>query len=59
MQSVSSRFWTRVAVSISYDNNHYTKGKSPLMIIIITKGFVQGLEDLELKEQVETIQTTA
>ena len=26
MQSVSSRFWTRVAVSISYDNNHYTTG---------------------------------
>ena len=24
MQSVSSRIWTRVAVSISYDDNHYT-----------------------------------
>ena len=24
MQSVSSRFWTRVTVSISYDDNHYT-----------------------------------
>ena len=24
MQSVSSRTWTRVAVSISYDDNHYT-----------------------------------
>ena len=23
MQSVSSRIWTRVSVSISYDNNHY------------------------------------
>ena len=31
MQSVSSRIWTRVAVSISYDDNHYTIG-----IIIIT-----------------------
>ena len=28
MQSVSSRFWTRVAVSISYDDNHYTTGTS-------------------------------
>ena len=28
MQSVSSRIWTRVAVSISYDNNHYTMGTS-------------------------------
>ena len=24
MQSISSRIWTRVAVSISYDDNHYT-----------------------------------
>ena len=28
MQSVSSRIWTRVAVSISYDDNHYTTGTS-------------------------------
>ena len=26
MQSVSSRIWTRIAVSISYDVNHYTTG---------------------------------
>ena len=26
MQSVSSRIWTRVAVSISYDDNHFTTG---------------------------------
>ena len=28
MQSVSSRIWTRVAESISYDDNHYTSGTS-------------------------------
>ena len=28
MQSVSSRIWPRVAVSISYDDNHYTTGTS-------------------------------
>ena len=28
MQSILSRIWTRVAVSISYDNNHYTTGTS-------------------------------
>ena len=28
MQSVSSRIWTRVAMSISYDDNHYTTGTS-------------------------------
>ena len=28
MQSVSSRIWSRVAVSISYDDNHYTTSTS-------------------------------
>ena len=28
MQSVSSKIWTRVAVSISYDDNRYTTGAS-------------------------------
>ena len=28
MQSVSSRIWTRVAVSISYDDNQFTTGIS-------------------------------
>ena len=28
MQSVSARIWTRVAVSISYDDNDYTTGTS-------------------------------
>ena len=31
MQSVSSRIWTRVAVSISYNDNHYTTGKRLLV----------------------------
>ena len=31
MQLVSSRIWTRVAVSISYDDNHYTRGTSKTM----------------------------
>ena len=26
MQSISSRIWTRIAVSISYDDNNYTMG---------------------------------
>ena len=33
MQSVSSRIWTRVAVSISYDDNHYTTGTSIFYIV--------------------------
>ena len=32
MQSVSSRIWTRVGVSISYDDNHYTTGTSLLSL---------------------------
>ena len=28
MQSISSRIWTRVSVSISYNDNHYTTGTS-------------------------------
>ena len=33
MQSVSSRIWTHVAVFISYDDNDYTTGTIPLVII--------------------------
>ena len=33
MQSVSSRIWTRVAVSISYDDNHYTTGTSNIYYV--------------------------
>ena len=35
MQSASSRIWTRVAVSISYDDNHYTTGTSKLCVTVI------------------------
>ena len=33
MQSVSSRIWTRVAVSPSYDDNDYTTGTSETELI--------------------------
>ena len=32
MQSGSSKIWTCVAVSISYDDNHYTTGTSRFII---------------------------
>ena len=32
MQSASSRIWTCIAVSISYDDNHYTTGTSKVSI---------------------------
>ena len=34
MQSVWSRIWTRVIVSISYDDNHYTTGTSDVTSVI-------------------------
>ena len=36
MQSVSSRIWTRVVVSISYDDNHYTTGTSLIQVWLKT-----------------------
>ena len=35
MQSVSTRFWTRVAVSISYDDNHYTTVTSTIISLVL------------------------
>ena len=35
MQSVSSRIWTRVTVSISSDDNHYTMGTFNYIFIIL------------------------
>ena len=32
MQSVSSMIWTRDAVSISYDDSHYTMGGGSVML---------------------------
>ena len=46
MQSVSSRIWTRVAVSITYDDNHYTTGTSSERNVINLK-FGWGLELIE------------
>ena len=50
MQSVLSRFWTRVAMSISYDDNHYTTGtfiimktKHSIHILIFGDGDVRFL----------------
>ena len=37
MKSVSYRIWTRVAVSISYDHNHYTTGTSRRFYITLLK----------------------
>ena len=37
MQSVSSRIWTRVTVSISYDGNHYTTGISEIGSFILSE----------------------
>ena len=51
MRSVSSRIWTRVAVSISYDNNDYTT-----TIYILNFG-IHMYQSLKLVESIFT-QTT-
>ena len=43
MQSVSSRIWTRVAVSNSYDDNDYTTGTSLAVMIRGLKPFLRAL----------------
>ena len=42
MQSVSSRIWTRVAVSISYDDNDYTTGTSIKLLMAYVCMRAQG-----------------
>ena len=37
MQSVSSRTWTRIGVSISYDDNIYTTGTSKNLYLYLTE----------------------
>ena len=37
MQSVSSRIWTRVAESISYDDNHYSTKQSDSEVIVMSE----------------------
>ena len=46
MRSVSSRIWTRVAVSISYEDNHYTTGTSWFGVIVLDR--VLSLCQIEL-----------
>ena len=48
MQSVSSRIWTRVAVSISYDDNHFTTGISIKDIMIYMDDESMGVFTKEL-----------
>ena len=47
MQSVSSRIWTRVAVSISYDDNHYTTSTSYIIYLIYICKLDLALNNLE------------
>ena len=43
MQSVSSRVWTCVTVSISYDDNHYTMGTSKPQLSSIWLSSLSGV----------------
>ena len=53
MQSVSSRIWTRVVVSISYDDNHYTTGTSVkfLCLIVYRSSWVIQCQSIIVEEE--------
>ena len=51
MQLVSSRIWTRVAVSISYNDNYYTMGTSKEKNLIQAVGIYS--EDIEKEFGIE------
>ena len=47
MQSVSSRIWTRIALSISYDDNHYTTYvllSIPVLLLACSEDWTCSLE---------------
>ena len=48
MKSVSSRIWTHVAVSISYDDNHYTTDMFGYVTlpILVTQTKINGAGDV-------------
>ena len=50
MQSDSSRIWTRVAVSISYDDNHYITGTSSKDYMILRKQTIKRRLCIELNK---------
>ena len=51
MQSTSSRIWTRIAVSISYDDNHYTTGTSKLRWLDALRWLCTSLPKVENEEK--------
>ena len=51
MQSVSSRIWTRVTVSISYDDNHYTTGT----LILQYKNTIKQYSEFSQQQQNHTM----
>ena len=57
MQSVWSRIWTRVAVSISYDDNHYTTG-TPILPFLpgpLWPGVVAPVRVLSMSQIEQTV----
>ena len=55
MQLVSSKIWTRAAVSISYDDNDYTTGTSKKCIYKLYIFDVCVLTELDIKSQLRLI----
>ena len=56
MQSATSRIWTRVAVSISYDDNHYISGTSDFQITV-KESFLFLNDGEELTQEKRAVKT--
>ena len=55
MLSVLSRIWTRVAVSISYDDNHYTTGTSGFWLMQLQSRYIWNIPRILKKINVSFI----
>ena len=53
MQSISYRIWTCVAVFISYDDNHYTTGTSPIDGLILMWHLPTELSSAQSQSQMQ------
>ena len=51
MQTVSSKIWTHVAVSISYDNIHYTMNASAFICVHMLNAYMSSISKVGDRSQ--------
>ena len=55
MQSVSSRIWTRVAVSVSYDDNHYTTWTSRALQQLVKEKEYSEFKPVQVRLKIDLV----